>query len=408
MRLAYFDCFSGISGDMVLGALVDAGLDPEALRQELAKLPVPGIDVTFSPASRLGIAGTAAQVSVNRSPVETDHIHLHSHGESHPHRHLDEILQAIRSSSLDAEVRATAELIYCRLAGAEAEVHGLPPEEVHLHEVGAADAIVDIVGSVVGLRLLGVQQVFASPLRFGTGYVQCAHGRYPVPVPGVLALCKDVPTEQTDVRAELVTPTGAAIITTLAQGYGPVPPMRIDSLGYGAGKRELPEVPNLLRVRLGESTEQLTRDRVVLLEANIDDMNPEIYGYLSDLLFERGALDVYITPAQMKKGRPGNVLSVLTQPRDQEQIAATILAETTTLGVRHQAVDRLVLQRAIASVDTPYGPVQVKVWDFDGVRRSAPEYEDCAQLARRHGVPIQSVYAAARAADGEQSNRGNP
>ena len=399
MQVAYFDCFSGISGDMILGALVDAGLDTEQFRTELAKLSIPGIDVTFDRTSKQGIAATAAHVHVEGEPVETDAGHLILDGHAHGHRHLNNLLDTVRSSRIDDEAKSSVELIFRRLAGAEAEVHGVDPEDVHLHEVGGGDAIVDIVGAVVGLRLLGIETVYSSPLRFGTGYVECAHGRYPVPVPGVLALCKDVPSEQTDVKAELVTPTGAAIITTVASGFGPPPPMLLSRVGYGAGKRDLAEMPNLLRVRVGETTDQVTRDRILLLEANIDDMNPEIYGYLIDLLLERGALDVFITPVQMKKGRPGNLLTVMARVGDLDDLAATVLAETTTLGIRHHVVDRLVLERSIARVETAYGPVRVKLCDYNGRRRSAPEYEDCAQLARCHGVPIQTVYAAARAAE---------
>jgi uncharacterized protein (TIGR00299 family) protein len=396
MKVAYFDCFSGISGDMILGALVDAGLDPEQLRSELAKLSLPGLDVTFAPANKQGIAATRAEVTVGEDAVE-DHQHLildsHAHG---VHRHLSGILNTIRSSGIDETAKESAQAIFKRLAEAEAHVHGVPPEQVHLHEVGAADAIADIVGAVVGLSLLGVEEIYSSPLRFGTGYVQCAHGRYPVPVPGVLALCKDVPAEQTGVNAELVTPTGAAIITTLCRGYGMAPPMRLSSVGYGAGRRDLEEMPNLLRIRLGDVSEEVSRDRVTLIEANIDDMNPEVYGYLMELLLERGALDVYLTPVHMKKGRPGNVVSVLARDDRVDDLAATMLAETTTLGIRHHSVDRLKLERTITTVETRFGKVRLKTCEYNGVRRAAPEYEDCARLAREHEVPIQSIYAAAQ------------
>ena len=413
MKIAYFDCFAGISGDMVLGALIDAGLDPVLLKSELAKLNLHGVEIDFQPASKHAIAATQAQVRLGDTPISPEqehhleldgeqagheHEHDHGHGGGHGHHHLEDILALIRTSELDRQVKDTSTRIFERLASAEAQVHGAPPDQVHLHEVGAIDAVVDVVGAVAGLHLLGVDRVYSSPLRFGTGFVRCAHGRYPVPVPGVLALCADVPCEQTDIHSELVTPTGAAILTTVASSFGSAPPFRQTHVGYGAGRRDLEELTNLLRLRVGETDLELERDRMVLLEANIDDMTPEIYGYLFDLLLEKGAKDVYITPVQMKKGRPGNLLSILTDEGLLDEITAIVFAETTTIGVRHHAVERRKLQRSFDTVSTPYGPVRVKICHFDGRRRATPEYDDCAQLARQRAVPILSVYAAARAA----------
>ena len=414
MKIAYFDCFAGISGDMVLGALVDAGLDPGLLQAELSKLDLPGISTSFKPTAKHAIAATQAEVRYADKPISSSqeyHIHLDQPAtqrpplspqakgaQNHAHHHLEDILAIIRTSRLDEHVKETSTQVFQRLAAAEAQVHGLPPEQVHLHEVGALDAVVDIVGAIAGLQLLNIDEVHASPLRLGTGFVQCAHGRYPVPVPGVLALCKDIPTEQTEVRAELVTPTGAALITTLARSFGPGPPFRQERVGYGAGRRNLKEIPNLLRVRIGETLHALPQDRAVLVEANIDDMNPEIYGYLFELLLERGAKDVYITPVYMKKGRPGSLLSVLADEGQLDDVIRTLLAETTTLGVRYHHVERRKLERSITTVKTQYGPVRVKICTFDSLRRLAPEYEDCAQLARQQNVPIQSVYTAAHAA----------
>ncbi|MFH1566444.1 MAG: nickel pincer cofactor biosynthesis protein LarC [Gemmatimonadota bacterium] len=409
--IAYFDCFSGISGDMVLGALVAAGLDPEALRAAIGALRLPGVDVTFEAVQRQGIAATRAVVSTAAGAISADHEHHldlaaaggagathHHHGGHGPHTHLADILQIIDAGRLEPEIRDRAAAIFRRLAEAEAEVHGVAPEGVHLHEVGALDAVVDIVGAVAGLHLLGVSEVYASPLSLGTGTVDCAHGRYPVPAPGVLALCRGVPVVQTDVRAELVTPTGAAIITTLARSFGPPPPHRQLRVGYGAGGRDLDHGPNVLRLRLGEVSPGYGRDRAVLVEANIDDMNPEIFGYLFGLLLERGALDVYVTPVHMKKGRPGHLLSVLAPEDGVDRLADLVLAETTTLGVRLTPVERRKLAREAATVDTPYGPVRVKVCRWEGGTRSAPEYEDCARIARERRVPLQSVYRAAAAA----------
>lgn len=419
MRIAYFDCFSGISGDMVLGAMLDAGLELEYLNAEIAKLGLPEIAIEREATSRHAIAATCARVRVGAEPVaeeEEHHLDLatakdrdHQHHEhpsehhehehhhrDHQHHHLKDITGRIADSDLDDVVKERAIHIFERLGAAEAEVHGAAPEDVHLHEVGALDALVDVVGAVAGLQLLEVDEVCASPLRFGTGFTRCAHGRYPVPVPGVLALCRDIPTEQTDIRAELVTPTGAAIITTLASSFGPQPPFRQQAVGYGAGSRDLEAIPNLLRLRLGER--ESAAQRLVLIEANIDDMNPEIYGYLFDRLLEKGARDVYATPVLMKKGRPGHVLSVLADLAHLDALATTILQETTTIGLRHYLVERRVLEREIRAVDTPFGPIRVKFSYLDGRRRAAPEYEDCARLAREHQIPLLSVYEAARAA----------
>lgn len=440
MKIAYFDCFSGISGDMVLGALVDAGLDPALLQAELDKLELPGLSLSFERTSRQAIAATLAQVQLGGDPIAperehhlepgqgSDHSHDHDHGHSHDHphphshppslayehaappkrdhgpnpehghHHLGDILARIRSSRLDAEVKEKACRIFERLAEAEAQVHGLPPDQVHLHEVGAMDAVADIVGAVAGLRLLGVEKVYSSALRDGTGFVRCAHGRYPVPVPGVLALCRDIPFEQTEIRAELVTPTGAAIITTLASAWGPAPPFRLERVGYGAGRRQLEEIPNVLRIRIGHTAQAYRQERAVLVEANIDDMNPEVYGYLSERLLEQGVWDVYLTPIQMKKGRPGTLLSVLAGEEQVDLVVELLLAETTTLGVRFHSVERRKLERGSITVETGYGLVRIKVGHLGERRRYAPEYEDCARLARQHQVPLLQVYEAARAA----------
>jgi len=400
-KIAYFDCFSGISGDMTLGALVDAGLDPEALRAAVHAIGLPGLDVTFEPVVRCGIAATRAAVSTEIGPVAPEQEHhlepgSHGHGDgTHSHTHLDDILAIIDGAGLEAVVRERATAVFRRLAAAEAEVHGLPMDQVHLHEVGSHDAIADIVGAVSGLYLLGVDEVHASPLHCGTGTVRCAHGQYPLPAPGVLALCRDVPLVQTDIPFELITPTGAALITTLATAFGPAPPHRQLSVGYGAGGRDLESGPNVLRLRLGERQAQESGDRAVVIEANIDDMNPEIYGYLFDLLLGEGALDVYVAPVHMKKGRPGHLLSVLAEEGTADRLADLVLAETTTIGVRLHTVERRKLAREASQVETEFGTVRVKVCHWSGGRRSTPEYEDCARQARAHGVPLQSVYRAA-------------
>jgi len=431
MKIAYFDCFSGISGDMVLGALVDAGLDVDSLRNELAKLNLEQLEFTCERTERHAIAGSHVKVHIRGEAIadadehhlelphtsderghehehehedthEHGHSHEDSHTHSHEHHHLEDILTLIRDSHLDQRIRDTSCAVFERLAVAESTVHGSPPEKVHLHEVGALDAVVDIVGAVAGLHLLGVEKVYSSPLSFGTGFVRCAHGRYPVPVPGVLALCQGIPSIQTGIRSELVTPTGAALITTLASQFGPAPVFSQTAVGYGAGSRDLEEIPNMLRVRLGEMSSVTAQEKLIHIEANIDDMNPEIYGYLFELLLERGARDVYVAPIFMKKGRPGHLLGILVDEAHKEQITQTVLSETTTLGVRYHCVERRILERHIRQVETPYGRVGVKVGKLDGRLRAAPEYEDCARLAREHKVPILSVYEAATAAASEE------
>lgn len=408
MKIAYFDCFSGISGDMVLGAMLDAGLPLESLNAEIAKLRLKDLRIESAATDRHAIAATHARVRIGTEPITdeqehhldlsnsdaTDHENHHHH--EHQHNHLDDILERISTSALDSTVKQQSIRIFERLGAAEAEVHGSEPSKVHLHEVGALDALVDVVGAVAGLHLLEIDEVHASPLRFGTGFTRCAHGRYPVPVPGVLALCRNVPTEQTDIRAELVTPTGAAIITTLAKSFGPQSAFRQLAVGYGAGSRDLEAIPNLLRLRLGEREQP--SEKCILIEANIDDMNPEVYGYLFDRLLERGARDVYATPVLMKKGRPGNMLSVLADTATFNDLTTTILQETTTIGLRYHSVERRVLEREIHMVNTPFGQVRVKFSHLDGRRRAAPEYEDCSRLAKEHEIPLLSVYEAAHAA----------
>jgi uncharacterized protein (TIGR00299 family) protein len=426
MTTAYFDCFSGVSGDMMLGALIDAGLELKDLQTDIDALGT-GAKLRTSSVDRCGIRATHVQVEVGGQPMnpareqhmnprtDVEHAHNHDHdsGEHHEHRDPDQhhehtklgdILAVINDSCLDVAIKETASLVFRRLTEAEAEVHGATAEEVGLHEVGSVDAIVDITGVIAGLRRMGVDHVLSSPLHVGTGTVQCAHGRYPVPVPGVLALCRNVPLVQTDIPSELVTPTGAALITTLADGFGPAPTMTLTATGYGAGGRNLPTTPNVVRLRLGEpvaakgAADSIDGARCVLLEANLDDMNPEIFGYLFERLLGAGARDVFVTPLLMKKNRPGHLLSILADPGDVETIADIVLAETTSLGVRYHEVERRMLTRTSISVTTEFGPISVKIADVQGHKRAAPEYEDCAQLARNHKVPLQSVYAAALAA----------
>ncbi len=387
MKIAYFDCFSGISGDMILGAWVDAGLSLKDLSDALSGLSVSGFKLEQEKTERHQIMGTKIH-------VVTEH--------EHAHRHLSDIVTILDESALSETAKEQSKQIFRRLAEAEAKVHGSTPEQVHFHEVGAVDAIVDIVGAVVGAELLGVQEIYASTLRLGTGITKSMHGKIPVPVPATVELLRGVPVQHTDIRAELVTPTGAAILTTLAKEFGQAPLFRTERIGYGAGTRELEEVPNLLRVQIGETREDLEEDHSVLIETNIDDMTPEITGYVMDKLLSEGAKDVYVTPVMMKKGRPGMLLSVLTDPASTTRISEVLFRETTTLGVRLSEVDRLKVHRCERTVDTAFGPVRTKVGRFGGREQAMPEFDDCARIAKERGVPILEVYRAAERGQGNE------
>lgn len=387
MRIAYFDCFSGISGNMMLGALLDAGLELDALREALAGLKITGYELDATQVLKSHIVGTLVDVRTCENGVE---------------RHLGGILDILEGSSLPREAREACRRIFTRLAKAEARVHGLDTEDIHFHEVGGLDAIVDVVGSVVGLRLLDVKEIYSTPLHLGTGFVKCAHGKLPVPAPATLELVKGVPTYGRDVEAELTTPTGAAIITTLANRFGPCPPMVVDAIGYGAGHRDLP-MPNLLRVSIGEATESreqgYQQDVVTVLEANIDDMPPELFEHVMNKLFERGALDVFLTPIQMKKNRPAVKLSALVGENDLRGVLDTFFEETTTLGVRLYEVSRRKLSRESIVVETEHGRISVKVGRLAGIiKNTSPEYEDCRTIASQLGIPLKEVYEEAKRA----------
>ena len=422
MKVAYFDCFSGISGDMTLGALVDAGVDPGALKAELSRLKLDAeFSLNFEKADKHHISGTRAIVrtteggheDVIRTAESSEGADAHSHSHEHethhhshhdhaPSRHLSDIFAILEDSNLEAPIIEQAKQIFDRLAEAEAEVHNTPKDRIHLHEVSGIDSIIDIVGSVIGLNLLGIEELYASPLALGGGFVRCAHGLMPVPVPGTMELLKGVAVRQTQIRKELVTPTGAAIITTLARGFGSMPEMVIDRVGYGAGTRDLEEQPNLLRICLGEKKESgLESDQVYLIETNLDDMSPEIAGYLTELLFEKGALDVFLTSILMKKGRPAAKLSILAVPELRESLTEVVLRETTTFGVRCHAVERSKLARDFIEVRTRWGTVRAKRGYMDGEPiKAVPEYEDCKRIAEEHGVPFREVYQEAMRALG--------
>lgn len=386
-RIAYFDCFSGASGDMIIGALIDAGLGLGALRRELAKLKLRGYSLSAKKVTRGGFGGTKFDVKI-------------PHRE-HRHRRLADILRMIDGGRLSPAVRRGAKAVFRRLAEAEARAHGTTPGRIHFHEVGAVDSIVDIVGAVAGLELLGVGEVRVSAMATGRGYVDCAHGRLPVPAPATAYLLEGFPAHSGEAERELTTPTGAAVLTTLGASFGASPPMEIERVGYGAGAAEGAGAPNLLRVFLGRpigpAAGPYETDTVTKFEANIDDATPEICAAAVERLLGAGALDAWLTPAVMKKGRAAWTLSALCEQKDAGEIAAVIFRETTTLGVRVENVGRLKLARKIVRVKTRYGVVGVKVGMNGGrIVTSSPEYEDCRRAAERSGAALREVYEAAR------------
>ncbi|HLX86688.1 MAG TPA: nickel pincer cofactor biosynthesis protein LarC [Terriglobales bacterium] len=453
MRIAYLDCFSGISGDMFMGAMVDAGVSPKLLEDTVAALNI-GARLEISKVKRGGISGTKVDVYANGEkdlPRETfweqkhdhshEHIDAHSHGDGHKHSHehshdhshsepaghvhgsthhehargLAEIREIIEKSAISPTAKATAIRIFVALGEAEAEIHGTSIDHVHFHEVGAIDAMVDIVCAAAGAESLAVDEWICSPLNVGSGTVKCAHGTLPVPAPATLRLLKDAPIYSSGPQVELVTPTGAAIVKTLASRFATFPAMKIDHSGYGAGTRDFPNHPNLLRLTIGEAmpapaasssqtqshlgpanaglpTEGLANETITVLEANLDDLSPQVLAYAMERLLAEGALDVFSVPVQMKKSRPGAVLTVLAKTEDANRLTKTIFSETTTLGVRRRDEQRQTLSRRWQTVDTTWGPVRMKIANMNGsVSNYAPEYEDCRALAEAKQVPLRNV-----------------
>ncbi|MGP0564786.1 MULTISPECIES: nickel pincer cofactor biosynthesis protein LarC [unclassified Nitrospina] len=381
MKTLYFDCYTGISGDMILGALVDLGVDLKVLREGLQTLGLKDYEIKSRRVKRGHLAGSKVDVKVG-----------HSH---HHHRGFGEIRTIIEKSKLPVTVKEKAVAVFERLGRAEARVHRIALDKVHFHEVGAVDSIIDIVGGVFALHLLEVEQVMASPINTGEGTVACEHGILPVPAPATLELLKGIPCFSSGVPMELTTPTGAAMIGFFSEKFQGMPLMTISKVGYGAGTHQIDGQPNLLRAVLGETVTKST-DRVVLLETNIDDMNPEFYDHVMDRLFEAGALDVYFTPISMKKNRPAVKLSVLSPPRKRDALSRILLAETSTYGVRSCEMERTVLERKVEPVKTRFGSVKVKVGWLDGLPvHISPEYEDCRRIANKKKVPLREVYEEA-------------
>jgi len=384
MKIAYFDCFSGISGDMAIAAFLDAGLSLDALSKELKKLKVSGYALKKTKVKRGELAGTKFDCIAAGTP--------------HAHRSLKEILAIIDKSRLSGTVKALAKDIFERIGAAEARVHGIAKgKDVHLHELGDIDSIIDIVGIAIAIDALGIDEIYASNINMGRTFVNSKHGILPIPGPATLELLRGVPVTIVKTEAELVTPTGAGILRSTVKSFGEMPLMKISKIGYGAGSRDIEGAPNMLRVIIGESEPSFKRDKVIVVETNIDDMNPQHFEYLFERLFKEGALDVYTTPINMKKSRPAFKLAVLTEPSKLERISEIIFRETTSIGVRFYETGRYKLERKTTKVNTRFGPIDVKLSSGPGgIFTASPEYEECARAARSKGVPLKAVYEEAR------------
>jgi uncharacterized protein (TIGR00299 family) protein len=375
---AYLDCFSGVSGNMLLGALLDVGFPEDILRETLAALPVTGFQLDVEQVDVNGFTAHHVQVSLEQEQ---------------PHRHLQDIKDILAASTLAERIKKQALAVFTRLAEAEGAVHGVRPEEVHFHEVGAVDALVDVVGGVAGFNHLQVDKICCSPLPMPGGWIQCAHGEIPLPAPAVLNLLQDVPVYGVELKQELVTPTGAALVCELASGFGPMPTMTLQASGYGAGTRKREDGrPNLLRICLGHDHAVDETHEVEILETHLDDWNSETWPYVSEQLMTAGALDVSLTPVLMKKGRPGYVLKVICEPSNAFALKTCIFSETTTIGLRFQRQQRMTLPRKTVMVKTPWGEAQGKEVETPVGTVITPEYESCKELARQEGVSLQDIY----------------
>jgi pyridinium-3,5-bisthiocarboxylic acid mononucleotide nickel chelatase len=380
MKIAYFDCFCGISGDMVIGAFLDLGLPLDYLKEQIAQLEIPKVDLNAQKINKKGISATKFDV-----------VYPHEH----VHRNFFEIEKIILDSTLSDYVKTMSIKIFTRLAQAEGKIHDQPLEKVHFHEVGAIDSIIDIVGAAICFEFFGIDKIFASKISVGCGTIKCAHGIIPVPVPAVVELFKDVPIVPSGIETEIVTPTGAAILTTYAEKFGYLPEMIIEKSGFGAGHKDL-DRPNVLRVILGNNEEVsgLVYEDITVIETNIDDMNPQFYEYILEKLFAVNVLDVFLTPIIMKKSRPGTLLTVLCKQENLESIIEVIIQETTSIGVRYRTMHRLKMQRKIETIDTSYGEVRIKISESEGkILSKTPEYQDCVEIARKNNIPLKKIYS---------------
>jgi uncharacterized protein (TIGR00299 family) protein len=450
MRILYFDCFNGASGDMLLGALIDAGLPLGSLKEALGSLGIEEYELSADRVLRAGVSSTKFRLHERVPQVASahargghahaheaasdaaaghaerthdhghgqtaghhhheggathEHRHDHDHGdhrhgdhghEHHAHRSLGEILALIDQSALSDAAKARASALFRRLAEAEARIHQMPVDRVHLHEVGALDSIIDIVGAVFAIEWFGADRIVVSPINVGGGMVRSAHGVFPVPAPATVQLLGDAPIYSHGPRAELLTPTGALLLTAHASSFGPIPSMRVERTGYGAGERDFADTPNVLRVLVGEGAQPAITERLIVAECEIDDMNPQIFGVLMDQLYAAGALEVFYQPVQMKKNRPGTLVTLLVAPERREALVDIVFRETTTIGVRFHEVERERLQREIVPVETPVGTIRFKIASRGGrVLNAAPEFDDCARIAGERGLPVKDVQAAA-------------
>jgi pyridinium-3,5-bisthiocarboxylic acid mononucleotide nickel chelatase len=391
MKVLYFDLIGGASGDMILAALIDAGVPADKLAEMLTGLKLDEFELKSASINKNGFQATKVDIQVGKQP---------------PERHLKEILDVIQNSSLPGPIRDRATKIFQKIAAVEAGIHNKPVDQIHLHELGSTDTIVDVTGALLALDYLGVSHIYASPIPLGSGFIDGAHGQIPLPAPATIALLKGLPVRKTEIKAELITPTGAALLAELVDDFSPPPEMTIDKIGYGAGTRDLP-IPNLLRVMIGEIAKKRnqTLEKLILLESNLDDMNPEIYPYVMNLLFNAGALDVCLLPVQMKKNRPGTQIQVLVNIQNVQDMKDILFQETSTLGIRQTLVDRYSLPRIIQEVSTTYGVVRIKVaGEGTNYQKVSPEFEDCQKLARENHIPIQKVYQEAIKAYYEGNN----
>jgi pyridinium-3,5-bisthiocarboxylic acid mononucleotide nickel chelatase len=410
LRVLYFDCFAGAAGDMIVGALLDAGMPFEALRHALGSLAVEGWDVSVDRVLKTGVSATKFRVHEHAhqgsgiGDQASGHGHHHHH--DHGHQSLNEIFSAIERSALSESGKARAIAMFRRLGEAESAIHGIPIDKIHLHEVGALDSIIDIVGAVFAIEWFKADRIVVSPINVGSGMVRTEHGVFPVPAPATVSLLKNAPVYSSGIQSELLTPTGALILSEFADAFGPIPPMTIERVGYGAGDRDLKETPNVVRVLVGEAEGPKTQDsrprtemRVVVLECEIDDMNPQIFGVLMEKLYAAGALEVFYSAVQMKKNRPGTLMTIVAKPEHREAMTEIVFRESTTIGIRHQELSRECLDREMVTVTTSVGPVRFKVARRNGrVLNAQPEFEDLAKLSAEHGIPIKDVQALAHKA----------
>ena len=387
MKIAYFDCFSGASGDMILGALIDAGFSQNELIDELKKLGINNYELSSKKVLRSAITGTKFDVSINESAINDEH---------HKRRTLKVISRLINESTLSESVKRDSIKIFENLANAEAKVHNTLPEDVHFHEVGAVDSIVDIVGAVIAFDSLKIENIYFSPIRTGTGFVECQHGQFPIPAPATIEILKGYHVINTNIQRELTTPTGAAILTTLGVNVEMCPEITLNQIGYGAGSHEIPQIPNLLRIMIGETVTVAEQDEVWMLETNIDDMPGEHFGYLLEKILDAGALDGFLTPVQMKKSRPGTLISVLVNDEYLSKVEKIIFEQSTTFGIRKYKVSRKKLKRKFVDVKTEYGMIKVKIGMLNGcVKNITPEHENCRKIADAKELPLKLVYNAA-------------